>query len=224
MKKDFKIITRKLAKTYDLREMDFPPLIRDPLDSLVGVILSQNSTDKVTIPIFRFLKSSYSYEELSRLNPSVLEKIIRPCGLAPSKSKRIIKILRKLKQENEKVSLDFLKDYSKEDAFNYLTSLEGIGPKSAAVILSFGFGQPFFPVDTHIYRVLKRIGFAKEKESRIKVQENCEKLIPDSLKHDLHLLLIMHGRKTCKPSNPRCGSCPIFNECNWKFKKKFLTT
>ncbi len=202
--------------------MEFPALVEDPLDALVGVILSQNSTDKVTLPIFKFLKSTYSYEEISKLTPAALEKIIRPCGLAKSKSKRIIKILRTLKKTQGKVSLDFLKTYSKQEAFNYLTSLDGIGPKSAAVILSFGFGHSIFPVDTHIYRVLKRIGFARDKDSRIKVQENCENVIPDDLKHDLHLLLIMHGRKICKPSNPLCGYCPIFNECNWKFKKKFI--
>lgn len=221
MKKDFIFISKRLAKTYDLREMEFPALVEDPLDALVGVLLSQNSTDKVTLPLFKFLKSNYSYEELSKFSPSALEKIIRPCGLANLKSKRIINVLRTIEKMQGSVSLDFLKTYSKQDAFNYLTSLDGVGPKSAAIVLSFGFGHEFFPVDTHIYRILKRIGFARDKDSRIKVQENCEKLIPDKLKHDLHLLLIMHGRKTCKPSNPVCGSCPIFNECNWKFKKKF---
>jgi endonuclease-3 len=103
-------------------------------------------------------------------------------------------------------------------ALAYLKSLKGVGPKTAACVLLFSFGRPVMPVDTHIFRVTKRLGLVGRTVSIEEAHEALTKLVPKHLIYDFHLGIIEHGRRTCKAQNPGCGFCVLFNMCRYKDK------
>jgi endonuclease-3 len=111
---------------------------------------------------------------------------------------------------------------SLEQARNYLLSFDGIGPKTAAVVLCFAFGKPAFPVDTHVFRVSKRLGLISEKTTVGNAHKLLEAQIdPDSI-YSLHLSLIRHGREVCTARKPKCPSCILRKLCLYKFKTKTI--
>jgi endonuclease-3 len=102
----------------------------------------------------------------------------------------------------------------KEALLNFLLSLPGVGPKTTRCVLLFSYGFPFFPVDTHIFRVGKRLGFIGKKESPEKAMEKLDRLVPEGLHLQLHLLLIKHGRTICRPK-PLCETCFLQDLCSF---------
>ncbi len=186
----------------------------DPLDILVATILSQATSDRNSIRSFKRLKQEFETWERVRQAPvSDLEETIRGGGLASQKAERLKAILNGIARERGVVSLDFLRDWDTEAAFRYLVGFKGVGPKTAACILLFGFGRPCFPVDTHVLRVMRRIGMAGKKQNASRLQEVVERIIPRGLERDLHINLIRHGRKTCRAQSPRCGECDLRQLC-----------
>ncbi|MFB6147792.1 MAG: endonuclease III, partial [Candidatus Nanohaloarchaea archaeon] len=112
--------------------------------------------------------------------------------------------LETIREESGGYSLDFLDEMGVEDAKEWLTDIPGIGPKSAAVILCFGFGKPVFPVDTHVHRLSKRYGLVPEDASREKTHDIMEEKVPDGIKYEFHRLLITHGREECTARKDDC--------------------
>jgi endonuclease-3 len=94
-------------------------------------------------------------------------------------------------------------------------SLKGVGPKTAACTLLFGQGIPIFPVDTHIFRISRRLGWALPGDDRASFQERVRHLVPDGLVYPLHINLIRHGREVCHPTAPECHRCCIRTHCQW---------
>jgi len=138
-----------------------PPALRksDPIDELVRTILSQNTTDKNSLKAFTALKSAFrSWEGLRRAPAARIERLICHAGLANIKAGRIKEALAEIKRREGRISLSRLKGLSVQGAIEYLRSLKGVGPKTAACVLLFSFGKPVMPVDTHIFRVTKRLG------------------------------------------------------------------
>ncbi|MDH3365418.1 MAG: endonuclease III [Thermoplasmata archaeon] len=186
----------------------------DPVDTLVETILSQNTTDINSGRAFSALKRRYpDWEEMLDEPPETLAEIIRSGGLAEIKAKRIIGALRLLKAERGEITLDFLADMTPKEAETWLASIDGVGPKTAAIVLLFSFGMPAFPVDTHIFRVSKRLGLIGGRASRESAQSELGRLIPPKEYYSMHLNLIEHGRRTCRPRNPRCNECFISGLC-----------
>ena len=105
-----------------------------------------------------------------------------------------------------------------EDAKDWLKSLPGVGPKTAAIVLCFSFGMPAMPVDTHIYRVSRRLGLIEPKVSADKAHVLLEKIIDPDQVFAFHMYLIKHGRKICKALKPRCGECVLASNCPSKLK------
>jgi endonuclease-3 len=185
----------------------------DPIGGLVLAILSQNTNDRNRDRAFGRLRERYgSWEEVALASPSEVEEAIRPAGLSKVKSERIINCLRTLKGGDG--TLDSLKGMSLEEAEGFLTSIPGIGLKTARCVLLFQLGLPAFPVDTHIMRVSKRLGWIPEKASARKAHEILQNSIPHDLVLDLHINMIRLGRTLCRPRNPRCGQCPLLEECS----------
>lgn len=141
-------------------------------------------------------------------------------GLAPSKAPRIQEALRLIHEKYGQFSLPL--QVNAEELFGFLLSLPGVGPKTARCVLLFSYGYPVFPVDTHILRVGRRIGFIGEKESPTRAMDRLDRLIPVGFHLSLHLLLIEHGRRTCRP-HPFCEVCPLGDLCAF-FQKKALST
>jgi len=177
---------------------------------------------------FAVLKRSFkSWEGLLNTDTAKLARLIKHAGLANIKAKRIKEALLEIKRREGRLSLGSLKNMGTGEAISYLKSLKGVGPKTAACVLLFSFGRPIMPVDTHIYRVTKRLGLIG---SKVSIEEAHvflttifhKRSSPDSMTagliYSFHLGIIEHGRKTCKAQNPRCGVCLLYSLCRFKDK------
>ncbi|MBN1526982.1 MAG: endonuclease III [Candidatus Omnitrophica bacterium] len=211
-------ITKALDETYGKR----PAFKRsDPVDELVRTILSQNTSDKNSVPAFYALKKRFgAWERVLGSDTRKIAAAIRHAGLANIKAKRIKEVLAEIKRREGSITLAVLKDLSVEEGASYLRSLKGVGPKTAACVLLFGFGKPAMPVDTHIFRVAKRLGLIGG-VSIEEAHETLSRIVPNHLIYDLHLGIIEHGRKTCRAQNPLCGVCLLYGLCVFKDKAGF---
>ena len=186
----------------------------DPVDLLVATILSQNTTDKNSLKAFGNLKSSSpDYELLLSLPEALIEEKIRVGGLAEMKANRIKAALEKIKADAGSIDLGFIGRLDLKEASDYLMSLPGVGPKTAAVVLLFAFHKATMPVDTHVFRVSKRIGLVPENASIKDAQAVLEKITPPDKYMSLHLNLIRHGRLICKARNPIHSDCALRDIC-----------
>jgi endonuclease-3 len=189
---------------------------RDPVDLLVMTILSQNTSDTNSLRAFALLKSRFcSYEEILTSPEEAVADSIRKGGLADMKARRIKETLARIKQDAGSISLGFLAGMKNEDAMAYLLSLPGVGPKTASVVLLFAFAMPFLPVDTHVYRLSRRLGLVEEGVRPEKAQAILERIVPADKYLSLHLNLIRHGRLVCRARAPRHEQCGLKSCCDY---------
>jgi endonuclease-3 len=144
--------------------------------------------------------------------------LISHAGLASIKAKRIKEILKEILRREGTLSLACLTSLKTADSLRYLRSLKGLGPKTAACVLLFSFGKPVMPVDTHIFRVTKRLGLICGNTSIEEAHEILTASVPRHLIYDFHLGIIEHGRRTCHAQNPGCGVCVLYKLCRYKKK------
>lgn len=188
----------------------------DPVDLLVMTILSQNTSDTNSLRAFASLKGAYPrYEELLAAPDGAVADSIRAGGLADIKARRIKEALAKIKQDLGAIDLGFLAGLKKEEAMRYLLALPGVGPKTASVVLLFAFDMPFLPVDTHVYRLSRRIGLVGEEVRPEKAQQILEQIVPEGKYLSLHLNLIRHGRVVCRARNPKHEECRLRICCEY---------
>lgn len=184
----------------------------EPLDQLIQTILSQNTSDRNSYVAFSSLKRKYpSWESLMEASVDEIAETIKVGGLENIKAERIRSILIAIKEKRQNLDLSYLKKLPKEEAFSFLTTLKGVGPKTAAVVLLFSFGKPVLPVDTHIHRVSKRLGLIGNAD-RIKAHKMLQQMVPDEQVYSFHINMIEHGRKICK-SKPKCPECVLSSVC-----------
>jgi endonuclease-3 len=189
----------------------------DPVSELVLVFLSQNTSDLNSHRAYARLRERYpTWEEAATAPTAELADAIRSGGLADIKAPRIQEALRRILAERGHLSLDFLADLPLEEAKSWLTSLKGVGHKSAAIVLLFSFGRPAFPVDTHVQRVSVRLGVTPSETNREQTQAQWEALVPPEAYYALHLNLITHGRRVCRPARPLCDQCTLSAQCEWR--------
>ncbi|MBI5928398.1 MAG: endonuclease III [Chloroflexi bacterium] len=187
-----------------------------PVDELVSTILSQNTSDTNRDKAFFALKAKFADWESVRDAPvEKIEETIRPAGLAKQKAPRIQEALLYITEKQGKLSLEFLKDLPVVEAKHWLTSMNGIGPKTTAIILLFAFNIPAFPVDTHVHRVTGRLGLIDEKTSADRAHDELEAIIPANEFYPAHLNFIRHGREICKARKPLCERCPLTSDCRY---------
>ena len=145
---------------------------REPLSVLISAIISQNTSDVNRDQAWERLKERFpTWESVLAANPVEIAEAIRPGGLANVKAPRIQEILRAIRRERGEFTLDFLAEMEVDEARQWLTSLNGVGPKTAAIVLLFSLGKPAFPVDTHVHRVSRRLGLIGLKTSREQAHE-----------------------------------------------------
>lgn len=187
-----------------------------PLDELVSTILSQSTTDSNRDLAFDRLVERFADWEAVRDAPveDVIEAI-RPAGLANQKGPRIQEALRFVTAQRGQLTLNFLAEMDTGAAKEWLMQINGIGPKTAAIILLFSFNKPAFPVDTHIHRVAKRLGLIGPKTSAEKAHSELEAIIPPDEYYPAHLNIIRHGREICQARRPRCEECPLTSYCDY---------
>jgi endonuclease III len=178
-------------------------------------VLSQHTSDVNSARAFAGLKERFgSWEEVADAPGAELADSIRSGGIAEVKARRIKQILREIEEREGRLSLDRLNEMSDAEVDDYLCSLPGVGPKTAACVLVFSMGRDAFPVDTHVERVVKRLGWVDQKTSAVVVQRDLTPRIPAEIRYELHTQLIKHGREICKPRMPLCTECVLFDFCD----------
>ena len=188
----------------------------DAVSELVSTILSQNTNDVNRDVAFDRLRSRLpTWEQVRDADTEVVIEAIRPAGLANQKGPRIQEALRLITQERGELDLDYLAEWPVEEAKDWLCSINGVGPKTAAIVLLFSLGRPAFPVDTHVHRVTKRLGLIGPKVSREKAHVELEQLVPEEAYYPFHLNLICHGRRVCSSRKPRCEACSLRDLCEF---------
>lgn len=209
----------KVRKLYIYLKEKFPveiPKRRPVIEVLVRTILSQNTNDRNRDIAYQTLRKRFTdWEEVMNARLKEIESAIRSAGLPRAKAKAIKETLKKVYMRWGKFDIDKeVCSMSKEEFFSFFGSIKGVGIKTLSVVLIFSCGKPVFPVDTHIYRVSKRLGLIPDNVSREKAHEILDTLVPDEMKLPLHLQMIEFGRKVCKPS-PLCYECGLTSICEY---------
>jgi endonuclease III len=193
-----------------------------PLDSLIATLLSQNTNDRNSYRAWLNLKRQFpTWELVLAASHRSLAKAIEIGGLKNQKAERITLILRTLLSERGRLSLDFLKKMPDEDAMQYLLGMKGVGSKTAACVLVFSLGRDVFPVDTHIHRICNRLGLVRT-NSADATFDAMKSQVAHGRAYSFHVNLIRFGRQVCRAANPLCGHCPLFDDCVYPQKHRYL--
>jgi endonuclease-3 len=213
----------------------------DPTSELILTILTQNSADVNAERAFESLRARYPTDgpiQVHRFSagwggdglpdgrapdwPAIeaapldeLVDAIRPGGLANQKAPRIQAALRMIRSERGDYDLEFLGDLSALEARDWLTRIDGVGRKTASVLLLFCFGAPLMPVDRHVERVSRRVGLVGPKASADDAHEIYLGLLEPDQMYQAHVNLITHGRRICHAQRPACAICPIRARCRF---------
>lgn len=187
---------------------------RDAVSQLIVTMLSQATTDTQTAHSFQELRRHFpTWEQVRDAPASEIAKAIRSSGLSRQKAPRIKAALRTITRARGRLELDFLRKMPVGEARRWLMQIAGVGPKTASIVLLFTFKKQIFPVDTHILRVTKRLGWIPPKTTAGKAHDILGIIVPAKLYYRLHLNLIQHGRQTCHARKPQCEICPLNALC-----------
>jgi len=205
-------ISRILNRIY--RKVPIPLNHKNKFELVVAVLLSAQCTDERVNQVTPILfKKANTAIKMTKLPKKTIYNIIRPCGLAPQKSKAIFELSRILvKKFKGKVP----------ESFEELEKLPGVGHKTASVVMSQGFGHPAFPVDTHIHRLAQRWGLTNGKNV-VQTEKDLKNLFPKKSWNKLHLQIIFYGREFCQARNCYGLECEICKICNPGRKSKIIT-
>ncbi len=188
----------------------------EPLTELISTILSQNTSDTNTARAFRSLRQAFpSWNAVRRADTGEVIVAIRSGGLANRKAPRIQGVLDEIHERLGSEDLVPLRELPLEEAKRWLTSLHGVGSKTAACVLLFGLGRPAMPVDTHVHRVSLRLGLVPAKTSPEATATYLETMLGDDSQavYAFHMETINHGRSVCRALRPACGDCPLRSHC-----------
>ena len=184
------------------------------IDEIIATVLSQHTSDTNSERAFAQLKDRFpDWEQVADAAPDQVADAIRCGGIAGQKSRRIQQILAAIEEREGRLDLGRL--YGLDDAAveTYLRSLPGVGPKTAACVLTFAMGRPAFPVDTHVHRVAIRLGWIPANTTADRAHELLAPRVPPDIRYDLHVALIGHGRTVCRARRPRCAECVVRDLC-----------
>ena len=195
----------------------------DPLDMLIGTILSQNTNDKNSYKAYQNLNEKFkNWDEVEKLTPSKIEKIIKVAGLGKQKSKAIKNVLSGLKKKHSKINLAYLNKLDDQTVIDELIKYDGVGVKTASCVLLFSMNRNVCPVDTHVHRTLNRIGLVKTNSPDNTFLKIFGK-IPEGTAHSFHTNLIRLGREICKSAKPICSICPLERICKYENKNFYYS-
>lgn len=213
-------IYKILNSSFKIKTEEFTALVAlehgDAFDLLIATILSQNTSDRNSIKTYLKLKREIGITPKSLAKASIeeIEKYIKPGGLYKVKARNIKKvaevILNKYDGKIERILKKPLDEARRE-----LLSLPGVGPKTADLVLLLAGNRPTIPIDVHINRVSKRIGLARNDADYEEVRRALMQVFKPEQYNKIHHLLILLGRRICRPRNPKCDKCPISNYCRF---------
>ncbi|HKY49995.1 MAG TPA: endonuclease III [Candidatus Limnocylindria bacterium] len=211
MRRRLRAILTRLARVYGA-----PPAPRrlPPLDELILTVLSQHTSDTNRDRAYADLRAKFrSWDEVAGAPLPALARAIYRGGLGPTKAVRIRGILRELRERGIVLDDHALMGMRSRSLWDLLLSLTGVGPKTAACVLLFSLGRPFFPVDTHVHRVARRLGLVDDRADAVTAQEVLQANVPPGDMYALHMHLIRHGREVCVARRPLCSQCVLFTLC-----------
>ncbi len=192
-----------------------------PIAELILTVLSQSTNDRNRDVAYLALRERFpSWDEVRDAPVDLVEEAIRPGGISKVKSARIKSILRAITDTapGGELSLDWLVELSVPEAQAYLTSLPGVGRKTAACVLLFALGMRDVPVDTHVSRVGTRLGLFRSGAPFEEMHDEMLELTPPGEELEFHLNLLRHGRRTCHARRPDCAGCALQKMCPSAFK------
>jgi endonuclease-3 len=207
-----------IEEVVELLEQEYGPRKwqpdRDPIDVLIGTILSQNTSDTNSGRAFASLKAKLgSWEAVASAPAEHVAQVIKSGGLSQIKAVRIKQVLEQIEKEQGRISLDSLKSMNMAEAEDYLMRLPGVGHKTARCVLLFSLRKPSLPVDTHVFRVAKRLGLIDSRASIEKAHSLLQEQISPSKVYQFHIHMIEHGRRICHARQPRCNTCILRAAC-----------
>ena len=192
----------------------------DPLDVLIQTILSQSTTNVNSDRAFASLKRRFpNWEAARRARVTSIETAIRSGGLARQKSVRIKELLNEIHNRRGSLDLSFLRTAPLQQAKQFLAGFKGVGPKTVACTLLFACNRPLFPIDTHIFRIARRLGLIPEKCSDEEAHHLMGEMIPRKRYFETNINLIRHGRRVCRPRDPLCEQCCLVDYCEYYEKR-----
>jgi endonuclease-3 len=204
-------ILRRLEASYGSSP---PPRRLPPLDELILTILSQHTSDVNRDRAYADLRRRFpSWDDVAEAPAPAIASAIRRGGLGPTKAVRIKATLRELRRAGVALDDRALTGRPPEETWSTLRGLPGVGPKTAACVLLFSLGEPYFPVDTHVHRVAKRLGLVPAKAGAAQAQEILQRAVPADITYSLHMQLIRHGRAICRAPRPLCEECVLLDLC-----------
>jgi endonuclease III len=187
------------------------------IDEIIATVLSQHTSDRNSERAFAQLKAKFpAWEQVLEAEPHQVAEAIRSGGIADQKARRIQRILAEIRQREGGIDLSSLDELDDDAVEEYLTSLPGVGPKTAACALVFSMGRAAFPVDVHVHRIVTRLGWLPPGTTADKAYRILNPAIPSGIRYDLHLALITHGRTVCKAQRPRCDDCVLRDLCPYE--------
>ena len=177
-------------------------------------VLSQHTSDVNSGRAFAALKQRFpTWKEVLAAPVGDVADAIRPGGIAQVKAGRIKQILREIEEREGRLDLRRLARKSNDEVEEYLNSLPGVGSKTTACVMVFSMGRAAFPVDTHVHRVVRRLGWIDAKATAEATQRALTPCIPPEIRYELHMQFIRHGREICKPRLPLCSECVLLDVC-----------
>jgi endonuclease-3 len=188
----------------------------EPLDGLMLTLMSQNTNDRNRDVAYGALRSKHPvWRDVARLDAHEIANLIRPAGLGDTKAARMRDILGRIFNDFGDYSLADMLRWTPEEVRAYLSALPGIGPKTVACVMAFDLDMPAFPVDTHVARLSRRLGWAQENATPEKIQDFLEMTVPPEYCRGGHLDMIEHGRKICHARKPECRACTVYEACKY---------
>jgi len=212
--KPVRYVVQNLERAYGVPENKWAGW--DVLDMLVAVILSQATSDANSDRTYDALKRRFpTWESVLAAREQTLADTIRLGGLANQKARVIRDLLRQVRERHGSLDLSFVGRMPAREAARYLSGFRGVGPKTVACTLLFACGAEVFPLDTHIFRVLRRVGLIPARCSDAFAHEVMDRLVPAGKFYSFHVNLIRHGRALCRPREPVCDRCPVVEYCDY---------
>jgi endonuclease III len=188
---------------------------KNPFNELLYIILSSRTPPEVYQDTYRSLRREFkTANSIAEARPEYVAETIEQGGLHSKKARAITEIASELKETYGRVTLAPLKGMETEEAEKFLTSLPGVSTKTARCVLMYSLNRPVFPVDVHCYRVSRRLGWAPSGVDLTKRRvDELQAGVPEHLRRDLHVGMVLLSRHYCRPKNPRCRECPILEFC-----------
>ncbi len=195
-------------------ERAYSPYSDEPLDGLVLTILSQNTNDRNRDRAFASLKARFpSWGDVAAAGVQDIADTIRSGGIANIKAQRILLLLERVRSSFGTFSLQAMHEWETGKIREFLAGTPGVGAKTIACVLLFDLGRPAFPVDTHVARVSRRLGWADASMAPEEIQDLMEELVPPRRYLEAHLNMITHGRNLCTARKTLCSECPLNDRC-----------